>query len=225
MLSIGCQLPGILVKLEVDLHFKVWQDNLNVVDEDLVEPSRQVLGSALCSQRLIVIVSAEELLLVVQVLRNRLLSVDVLLGPVHDSDPAQLEVVHLVPENRHHRCLCSLVDDVDLCENADGAVTLGIAVNRSLQCVRSCEIGVCSRDSKNDGVRLLDILVNALLDLNVDVRWLARQSVLNETGEIDEREGNDGRGEKLQADREGETLSVPPVTLSVSATISLQISW
>jgi hypothetical protein len=78
--------------------------------------------------------------------------------------------------------------------------TLWIYFTRQFQAIRVCEIGVGSRDSKDDGVWFCNVLEDHVLDLLFNVFGLVADGYFGETRKIDEGEGEDIGGEDAEVD-------------------------
>ena len=135
------------------------------------------------------LVVLEEGLLVLECVCDGLLIFDITLPSVHYRNVAQSERNNASSKNVDD--VGSLVHQIDFCQHTDGPLTLRIDLARELQTVRVGQIGVGGGDSQDDGVGLADLLQDHFLNLALNIPWLISNRDSCQTGQIDERQGQD----------------------------------
>lgn len=131
----------------------------------------------------------EEVLLVLQSVSDRLLVLDVTLTTVDDGDVTQTQRDNPSSENIHN--VGSLIHQIDLTQDTDGALSLGVYLARQLQTVGVGQILVGRGHGQDDSVGLADVLEHHILDLALNVLRLVSDRHLGQTGQIDEGQCED----------------------------------
>jgi hypothetical protein len=131
----------------------------------------------------------EKLPLVLQRIRNSLLVLNIPLSSVDHGHVAQPQRTDAPSENVHN--VGTVVHEIDLGQDANRPLTLGIHLARQLETVRIGQIRVGGRDGEYYGVGLADLLEHHLADLALDIPRLVAHGHLCETGQIDQGQRQD----------------------------------
>lgn len=137
----------------------------------------------------ICLVGFEKLALVLQGVRDGTLVLNVSLTSVDDGDIAESEGDDSSSKNVDD--IGALVHEVNLGQDTDGPLSLGVNLAGELETVRVGQIGVCGSDGEDDGVGLANLLQNHVLDLLLNVSGLVSNRHLGQAGQIDKGQGED----------------------------------
>lgn len=110
----------------------------------------------------------------------------------------------LVPEIQYQWCAVRKLKgdshEINLCQDTNRPRSLRIHLSCHLQAIRVGQIGVGGGNSQDNTRRLGDILQEHIPDLPLNILGLVSDRDLRQPREIDEREGEDIRGEDAQVD-------------------------
>mmetsp|Transcript_14955 Transcript_14955/g.23577 ORF Transcript_14955/g.23577 Transcript_14955/m.23577 type:complete len:230 (-) Transcript_14955:335-1024(-) len=169
-----------------------------MMDENLVQSSRQIWGCQPVQQVLVDGVRLEEALLAAEALADVDAVVDVLLPPVDHA--------HVPPPQRDHPVVEHLggvgarVHEVDLGQHPDGPVAHAVHLLGELESVRVGQVPVGRGDGQDDRARVADVGQAHLPDLVLDVQRLVPHRHLGDPGEVHEGEVEHAGAEHAQVD-------------------------
>ncbi len=139
----------------------------NVRHQSGVEGLGQEVGAAAHGDVPVGRVVAEEIRLGLQSLLHGLVSLDILLRPVHDADPAQFQGVDAPRENVER--VGAVVHQVDLGEHTNGPPPQGIDMAGELEGFRVDDVDICGGHGEDDAVGLGNVLGYQVPRLLLDV--------------------------------------------------------
>lgn len=142
-----------------------------------IQRPRQVLGATATRNVTVGRVVSEEVGLGLESLVHWLVPLDVLLRPVYHTNEAQLEGVHTAGE--YVQCVCAMVHEVDLGEDADGPSPERVDMSCELEGFRVDDVDVRRGDGEDDAVRFRDVLRDEISGLLLDVGRLVADGDLD----------------------------------------------
>lgn len=173
----------------VDLALKIRHGLLDVTKKDGRHGLGKIFATATVGNASIDGMLFEELAFKSTCIMHGAVLVDGLLRAVDNTNPAAAE--GKCATFKDVKSVSAFIHDVDLGEDADGAVELGVDGAGSADGGRVGEIGVGGADSEDDGVLGADELNHHIVNLTFDILRLAIDACHDETGKIDAGEAQD----------------------------------
>ena len=106
-----------------------------------IERLRQVLGAAAVGDIAVRRMVPEEVCLCLERLLHRLIPLDVLLGPIHDTNEAQLKGIHAA--RQYIQGVGAMVHQVDFCQHADSSPPQRVDMAGQLECLGIDNVDIC----------------------------------------------------------------------------------